>query len=431
VHHRQRTAQLPARRRAARVALAIALAALAVMPAAAAGAGDPLRDEQWWLDAIHADAAHEISIGTGAVVAVLDSGVDASHPDLAGSLIAGPDLIDGDGSPDDENGHGTNVAGIIAARTGNGIGVASAAPGAKVLAIRVLDAANRGNTDVEAAGIDAAVAAGADVINISINPTGNIVTQLLPADRLVQAIERAAGAGVVIVASAGNQGLPLCSQPLLTSKILCVGAVNRARLRPSYSNYLLRVDIAAPGGEARSDEDIISTGPGGAYFGLAGTSQATPQVSAAAALLVSLGLSGRAVIDRLEQTATDLGLLDLGHGLLDMGAAVAGLGPPLPAAAPLAARTSRRLRQATVRRLGLPVVCTSVQAGVCRVRVTNRGRLIARGSRAVAVDVATKVRARLTAAGRRALDRSRRVGARIDVTGPTLDAVILTTTLVR
>ena len=415
----------------ARSSIHIALFAVLMLPGAARGA-DPLRAEQWNLDMIHADQAHEVSIGTGAVVAVLDSGVDASHPDLAGQLILGPDLVDGDDSPDDENGHGTNVAGIIAARAGNGKGIEGAAPGAKVLVIRVLDARNNGNTDVEAAGIDAAVARGAHVISISINPSASVVTQLLPSDRLVQAIERAARAGVVIVASAGNEGLPLCSQPLLTSKILCVGAVNRAGKRPSYSNYLLRVDIAAPGGEPRSDEDILSTGPGGVYFGLAGTSQATPHVAAAAALLVSLGLRGTAVIDRLEQTATASGeLLDFGHGLLNMQAAVGGLGPTLPPTTTLQARTSMRLRQASVRRRGVPVVCTSTVAGTCRVRVLNRDVLIAKGSSAVAADVATKVRARLTAAGRRAVRRSRRVGARIEVTGPGPDAVMLTTALVR
>ena len=226
-----------------------------------------------------------------------------------------------------------------------------------MLAIRVLDASNSGNTDSEAAGIDAAVARGAHVINISVNPTGNILTQLLPTDRLVRAIDRAARAGVVVVASAGNDGLPLCKQPLLTAKILCVGAVTRALKRPSYSNYLLRVDLAAPGGEGRAGEDILSTQLGGGYSGLAGTSQATPHVAAAAALLVSLGLRGRAVIDRLEQTATDLGdLLDLGHGLVNMEAAVAGLGPPLPQREP---RWPREPRSACARRPCAGTACRS------------------------------------------------------------------------
>ena len=333
--------------------------------------------------------------------------------------------------PGDAHGHGTNIAGIVAARAGNGIGVEGAAPGARVLAIRVLDERNQGNTAVEAAGIDAAVAGGAHVISVSVNPPIAVVTTLLPTDPLVQAINRAANAGVVVVAAAGNDGLPLCSQPLLTAKILCVGAVNRARKRPSYSNYLVRVDIAAPGGEPLGDQDIVSTGLGGGYFGMAGTSQAVPQVAAAAALLVPLGLRGRAAIDRIEQTATDIGDPALGHGLLDMQAAVAGLGPPLPQPPPLTARTSTRMRQATVRRRGVPVVCTTAQAGACRVRVTSGGRLIARGSREAPVRLATKVFARLTAAGRRALTRSRRVAARIEVTGPAGTAVRLRTTIVR
>ncbi len=427
----ERTLELPAGRGAARLALGLALALLAIFTAADARAADPLRGDQWYLDAIKADEAHEISIGTGALVAVLDSGIDESHPDLAGSFDSGPDFIEGDQVPNDENGHGTNVAGIIAARAGNHIGVQGAAPGATVLAIRVLDERNSGNTGVEAAGIDAAVARGADVINISVNPTLAVVTTLLPTDPLVQAINRAANAGIVVVAAAGNDGLPLCSQPILTAKILCVASVNRANKRPSYSNYLVRVDIAAPGGEPFSDQDIVSTGLGGGYFGMAGTSQAAPQVAAAAALLVALGVRGRAAIDRLLQTATDIGDGSLGKGLLNMQAAVAGLGPPLPRPVTLSARTSKRMRQSTVRRRGVPVVCTTAEAGACRVRVTRRGTLIARGSREAPVGQATKVYARLNAAGRRAFARSRRVGARIQVTGPAGDVVALRTTIVR
>ena len=114
-----------------------------------------------------------------------------------------------------------------------------------------------------------------------------------------------------------------------------------------------------------------------------------------------------------------------------MQAAVAGLGPPLPRPKPLTARTSSRMRQSSVRRRGVPVVCTSVRAGTCRVRVTRRGVLIARGSREAPVKTATKIFARLTDAGRRALRRSRRVGARIEVTGPSGDVVALRTTIVR
>jgi thermitase len=256
-----------------RGALALAALSATLAPGVAYAAGDPLRGQQWNLDAVNAAAANRISVGTGALVAVLDSGVQSSHADLAGSVVAGRDLIDGDQTPDDQHGHGTNVAGIIAAHAGNGIGIAGAAPNARILAIRVLDANNNGNTEQEAAGIDAAVAGGAQVINLSLSAGPNVATQILPGSALVQAIERAVRAGVVVVAAAGNDGVPLCAQPLLAAKIICVGAVNRGHTRASYSNYAVRVDIVAPGGEPRPGDAIISTQLGGGFSAMAGTSQ--------------------------------------------------------------------------------------------------------------------------------------------------------------
>ena len=416
-------------------AVALALASLAAAPAGAAAAGDPLRAQQWNLDAINADAAHRVSTGAGVLVAVVDSGVQSAHPDLAGGVVDGPDVIERDAIPNDEHGHGTNVAGIIGARAGNGIGIAGAAPDAKVLAIRVLDANNAGNSDQEAAGIDAAVARGAQVINLSLSAGPNVATQLLPSSALVQSIERAARAGVVVVAAAGNDGVPLCAQPLLATKIICVGAVNRGLSRASYSNYAVRVDIVAPGGDPRAGEAIISAQLGGGFSAMAGTSQATPHVAAAAALLVARGLRGRAVIDRLEQTATPLGdPAQLGHGLLNMGAAVAGLpssAAAARAAATLTATVPAQARYSTVRRDGLRVRCTSPLAGSCRVRVKRDGALLARGSREVAAGVPATVHARLTRRGRRALERSRRVVVRVLVSAAGAGVVRLRTTLVR
>lgn len=425
-----------------RFALPLAAAtALALLPASASRADDPLRLQQWNLDAIDADAAHRISVGTGALVAVLDTGVQGSHPDLAGSVVDGHDFIDGDQASDDQNGHGTNVAGIIVAHANNTVGIEGVAPGAKVLAIRVLDAQMHGSISQEIAGIDAAIAAGADVINLSLNPGLGLaaVEQLLPGDPLVKAIGRASQAGVVVVAAAGNDGLPLCNQPILSSRILCVGAVNRAGGRSSYSNYNIRVDLVAPGGELESDEAITSAQMGGGYSAMAGTSQATPHVAAAAALLVSLGLRGSAVIDRLQQTATPLpSVLQAGHGKLNVGAAVAGLGPPLPAAfqpaaagATLSARVPKRVRYGTLRRRGLSVQCTSTAAGRCRVDMRSRGRLLARGSGGVDAGVTAVVRARLTAAGRRALKRAARIKVQISVSQTGATSLRLRSTLVR
>src|SRR3954467_1121202 len=97
----------------------VAVMAATLLPAAAAGAaGDPLRSQQWNLDLIESDAAHATSTGAGAVVAIVDSGAAAGHPDLAGRLVAGRDIVDGDGMPQDGEGHGSHVAGIVGAATG-------------------------------------------------------------------------------------------------------------------------------------------------------------------------------------------------------------------------------------------------------------------------------------------------------------------------
>src|SRR3954453_21434888 len=135
---------------------------------ATASAADPLRPQQWGLDMIQADAAHSTSTGSGAVVAVVDTGVLASHEDLQGQLVAGHDFIQDDGTPQDGNGHGTHVSGIIAAAANNGVGIEGVAPGAKVMPIRVLDNDGSGTSEGVAKGIDYAVAHHADVINLSL-----------------------------------------------------------------------------------------------------------------------------------------------------------------------------------------------------------------------------------------------------------------------
>ena len=128
--------------RRAPVAVAVALAALALGPAAsvraATGAADPLRNEQYALGALRLPAAWSRAQGEGAVIAVVDTGVDLDHPDLADHLLPGTDLIDADDRPDDPNGHGTHVAGLAAAVGGNGIGITGAAPEARILPVRAL-----------------------------------------------------------------------------------------------------------------------------------------------------------------------------------------------------------------------------------------------------------------------------------------------------
>jgi subtilisin family serine protease len=378
-------------------------AAVAAAPATALAAGDPLRSRQWNLDLVEADAAHGISTGVGAVVAVVDSGAQLDHPDLAGRLAAGADLVDGDAAPQDGNGHGTHVAGIVAANSGNGIGVSSMAPGALVMPIRVLGDDGSGSVEDVAAGIDRARTAGADVINLSLGSEVPLIGAT-GGDELDAAIRRALAAGIVVVAAAGNNGVPVCEQPAAAEGLLCVGAVDRRRQRAFFSSFGSGLGLVAPGGSAlpATGEDVLSTYLKSGYAELAGTSQAAPHVAGAAALLVSLGVRGPAAAQRLLTTATDLGAPgadpEYGHGLLNARAAVTGL--PAPAAAqggagagaaqPLVQVKRRPLRRA-VRRHGLRVKVRSATAGrtrtvVARLTAAGRARL-ARGG---------PVRARLT-----------------------------------
>src|SRR4051812_46818445 len=171
----------------------VLIAALA--PAGTAHAADPLRGQQWGLSMVESDAAHSVTRGAGAVVAVIDTGGLASHQDLQGRLVAGHDFVGNDDDPNDENGHGTHVTGIVAANDGNGIGVSSVAPDAKVMPVRVLDADGSGSSGDIAAGIDWAVAHGAQVINLSLGPDVPVVDS---APEIGEAIDRALNRGVVV-----------------------------------------------------------------------------------------------------------------------------------------------------------------------------------------------------------------------------------------
>src|SRR4051794_7000666 len=255
-------------------------------PAGAARAADPRRGEQWGLSMIESDSAHAVTRGAGAVVAVVDTGVMSSHPDLQGRLLAGTDFVDHDGNPSDGDGHGTHVSGIVAANDGNGVGVSSVAPDAKVLPVRVLDDNGSGTSEDIAAGIDWAADHGAQVINLSLGPDVPIAGND-PA--MGAAIDRALNKGIVVAAASGNDGLPVCEQPQVQGRMLCVGSVDKRGSRSFFSSFGQGLGIVAPGGSAMpfANEDILSTYNNGGYEELAGTSQAAPHVSGVAALLVS------------------------------------------------------------------------------------------------------------------------------------------------
>ena len=272
---------------------ALALVATLLL-AAPAGAADPRRGEQWNLDLIQSDAAHAVSTGSGAVVAVVDSGTQFDHPDLAGHVGQGYDFVQNDATPQDGNGHGTHVSGIIGAASGNGIGVESVAPGATIMPVRVLDDDGAGSTDTVAKGVDWARAHGADVINLSLGSDVPLVGAM-GGDALDAAVHRALAAGIVVVAASGNNGVPVCEQPAASDGLLCVGAVDKREQRSFFSSFGSGLGLVAPGGSGTGvpGEDVLSTYKGSTYAELAGTSQAAPHVAGVAALLVAGGCAGR------------------------------------------------------------------------------------------------------------------------------------------
>ncbi len=393
---------------------ALMLAALALLPAQALGAGDPLRPQQWGLDMIESDAAHQTARGDGALVAVVDSGVNAAHPDLGGRLLGGHDFVDNDGTPQDGNGHGTHVTGIVAANAGNGVGVSSVAPGARVLPVRVLGDDGSGASATVAAGIDYAVAHGAQVINLSL---GSEVPLVGSDSTFGAAIDRALDRGVIVVAAAGNDGLPACEQPASQGRLLCVGAVDKRGMRSYFSSFGQGLGVVAPGGSSVpvSGEDILSTWNDGGYMELAGTSQAAPHVAGVAALLVSKGLRGQAAVNRILATARDAGTPgpdpQYGAGIVNARAAVAGLsGGGGGAAGGSAARVSvaRVQRLRSVLKHGIKVRCRGAGAGRCRAKATRGKRVLAYGTHRVKAGVAVTTYARANRRGRRTMRRALR-----------------------
>ncbi len=337
------------------VALLLAVTGALVLPVAvgvAGAAGDPYRPSQWGLERVGAPEAWTGRRGGGEVIAIVDTGVDLTHPDLVDRLardaqgrLVGRDFVDGDADPQDENGHGTMVAGIAAATADNGVGIAGVAPRARIMAIRVLDADGRGSASDVDAGIRWAVDHGATVVNLSLESVaplpGAVVTQAPDA-----AVRYAWDRGVAVVAAAGNSGAPFTDYPD-RSPVLLVGASTRDDERASFSDTGRTDAVLAPGVE------IVSTWcdptPDGCdaenrYGQADGTSFAAPTVAGGVAALKSAGLDAAGAVRRLRESAEDLGSegpdATYGYGRVDLARAMGGVrtagGSPSPEARPSA-----------------------------------------------------------------------------------------------
>lgn len=297
----------------------------------AAGCGDdkdktdPMREQQWALDTLRLPAAWDDAKGDDTVIAVVDSGVDLDHPDLKDRLVRGYDVVEGDRSPKDGYGHGTHVAGIAAADTDNGTGIAGGAPSAKIMPVRVLGPDGSGTNADITKGIVWAADNGADVINLSLGE-GPLMSNLLQGGILNKAIQHARDKGAVVVAAAGNDGA--ATQPYrVDTPVLVVGASDKNGRPADFSNFGAQNAVAAPG------VDILSTLPtytveltrknDPGYGKLDGTSMAAPYVAAVAALLHQRGKNPDEIMKTIRDTTTDPGQRKrLGLGVVNAQAAV-------------------------------------------------------------------------------------------------------------
>jgi subtilisin family serine protease len=284
---------------------------------------DPWWPNEWGPVRVHAAQAWDTTTGSpSVVVAVLDTGVDASQPDLEGALVAGRDIVNNDADPADDHGHGTYVAGIVGARSNNGIGVTSYCWSCSVMPVKVLAADGTGSMSNVASGITWAADHGARVINMSLGSTSANST-------LAAAVTYAQGKGAVLVASAGNYGSTTPVYPAAYDGVIGVAGTDGTDNLYSWSSYGSWVEVSAPGIN-------MTTGRNGWYGDFAGTSSAAPVVAGLAGLVLSAAPTASAaqVTAALTSTAAPIGS-SVRYGRVDAAAAVAAVsGGPAPTPSP-------------------------------------------------------------------------------------------------
>jgi subtilisin family serine protease len=279
-----------------------------------ATATDPLRVSQWALDVVPVEPLWSCGSGSGVDIAVIDTGVDGSHPDFTGRLTTGVSTLDGATVPGagatDSHGHGTHVAGIAAAGASDGVGIAGVAPTATIMPVKVLHPSGSGSSDDVARGIRWAVDSGAEVLNLSLSSSSSSVA-------MTEAIDYAVANGAVVVVAAGNGGTSGSTRyPAADDNTIAVAAIASTGTVASFSSRGWWVDVAAPG------QSILSSIPGG-WGTKSGTSMASPYVAG----IVAATMSSRGPATHLEilaaltSTAQDRGAAgfdtEYGYGVVD------------------------------------------------------------------------------------------------------------------
>ena len=289
-----------------------------------ASPNDPWFGNQWGMVKVQSPQAWDVTVGSPSIkIAILDTGVDLDHPDLAGKIISNINFSTS-GTVDDVYGHGTHVAGIAAAITNNGIGVAGLGYSCTIMNVKVLGDTGGGAYSAIAAGIIWAADNGAQIINLSLGGWSSSQT-------LEDAVNYAWNKGVAVVAAAGNLGSTAPIYPAYYTNCIAVAGTDADDAKASWSNHGDWVDVAAPGAS------IYSTLKNGSYGYMSGTSMASPHVAGLAALVFTTisdansdGKLNDEVRSRIEATCDDIGVSGIGYGRINAARAVGDAQPVLP-----------------------------------------------------------------------------------------------------
>lgn len=258
----------------------------------------------WGVSLVQSPQMWALTRGGGIKIAIMDTGVDFEHPDLAPNFVKGVNFTTSDANDHmDRQGHGSHCAGV-AAGCDNDFGVVGVAPAASLYSIKVLGDNGSGSIQAIIKGIDWAIAEGIDILSMSLGASQD------PGAPLHDAIKRARAAGIILIAASGNENTHI-GWPAAYDEVISVGAIDQGFNRASFSNFGDSLDVVAPG------VDILSTYPGNRYARLSGTSMATPIVTGIVALVQAYARKSGfkatpdKIVELIAQGSVDMG--ETGH----------------------------------------------------------------------------------------------------------------------